>query len=162
VGAPGYGAATWRTEEDNVTDKLEDVWTTRDFPVLRDVTQRLDRGEHFIPFETIAESSGLEVEAVRLAMRALERRGLVEVRWNWGNGGHVQNVAGEAYLLTGLHPSADDAVTAFVEALRQAADRVDDPDEKSRLRRLADGALGITTDVLGAVLGAVTTKAMGM
>ena len=71
----------------------------------------------------------------------------------------IVEVSGEAYLLTGLHPNGDDAVSQLVSALRQAADEVADPEEKSRLRKLADGVGGVSRDVLSGVLTTVITAA---
>jgi hypothetical protein len=81
--------------------------------------------------------------------------GIAEEQFLWFVG-----LDGEAYFLTGLHPSGDDAVSNLVAALRQAADQVDDPAEKSRLQTLADQALHVSRDVLGGVLVAVMTGQM--
>lgn len=147
-----------------MTEPLPDVWTTRDYPVLREVAGRIDSGEHLVQLEQVATATGIDPDDVRLAARALDRRGLLEADKSIGGRGprYVHRLSGEAYLLTGLHPSGDDAVTAFVTALRQAADLVDDPAEKSRLRNLADGALGLSRDVLGGVLTDVATGAAGI
>jgi len=56
-----------------------------------------------------------------------------------------------------LHPDGDEAVSRLVSALRQAADQVDNPDEKRRLRNLADEVPGVGRNVLGGVLTAVLT-----
>jgi hypothetical protein len=143
-----------------MTGRLSDVWAERDFPVLVDVTGRVDSGERFFRATVIAESTGLDLETVGLALDALERRGLVRVKRNMGGiqSWHVDDVAGAAYLITGLHPSGDDAVSAFLDALRQAADLVDDPDERSRLKRLGDAALSVSQNVLGGVLVNLATK----
>lgn len=137
---------------------LPDVWATRDFPVLREVARRIDAGEHTPRVEEVAAATGLDVDEVVLAGQALTRRGLVTVM---GAMGHpvlrFSDVAGEAYLMTGLHPDGDDAITQLVSALRGAAEKVEDPAEKGRLRNLADGALGISRDVLTGVLTAVIT-----
>lgn len=142
-----------------MTEKLPDVWTTRDFPVLVEVARRIDAGDTTPRVEEVAAALAMPVEQVQLAGAALRRRGLVETL------GALQaevlrfkNLSGEAYLLTGLHPSGDDAVSALVDALRQAADQVEDPQEKSRLRTLADNALGVGRDVLGGVLVNLATK----
>ena len=156
-----YGATTDPTTEANVTDKLDDVWASRDFPVLVEVTRRIDSGEQFTRIATIADALGRPVDDVVLAANALERRGLVKVgRVMRASASHFDDVSAEAYFLTGLHPSGDDAVSALVQALRQAADLAPDPEEKSRLRALADGALGISRDVLGGVLVAVASRGM--
>lgn len=144
-----------------MTEPPTDVWTTRDYPVLRDVARSVDAGER-PSVEEVAASTGLDEKRVRLAGRALARRGLVEIV------GVAEepvlaftDVSGHAYLLTGLHPDGDDAVSKLVNALRQAADQVADPEEKSRLRKLAEQVGGVSRDVLTGVLTAVITAVGG-
>lgn len=62
-------------------------------------------------------------------------------------------------MLTGLHPNGDNAVTQLINALRQAAEYEVDPDERSRLRKLADNAGGVSRDVLANVLATVIAAA---
>lgn len=143
-----------------VVDKLEDVWTVRDFPVLVEVTRLTDRGGSMIDPDGIMRGTGIDTPDVIRALHALERRGLVKLLKGIGGNAIVVDVSGDAYFLTGLHPSGDDAVSALVEALRQAADLQADPAEKSRLRTLADSALGVSRDVLGGVLVNLATKGM--
>lgn len=145
-----------------MVDKLEDVWASRDFPVLVEVARRIDAGEKFLTAGTVAESLGVPVEQVKVAADALERRRLVVVDRGFGGRWEFKSLSGQAYLLTGLHPSADDDVDRFVEALRKAADQVDDPEEASGLRKLARSAGDVSTNVLGAVLAAVATRAAGL
>ena len=70
-------------------------------------------------------------------------------------------VSGAAYLITGLHPDGDDALSDLIAALRQAANEVGDEDERGRLRRAADGLAGIGRDVGAGVLTAVLTRYAG-
>lgn len=135
-----------------------DLWATRDLPVLEEVTWRIDQDEDTSP-ESIADAIGLEYEDVNRSLRALERRGLIEADHMLAGIVGVNTVAGEAYKLTGLHPDGDNAVSQLIDALRQAADQVDDPEEKSRLRTLADGVGGISRDVATNVLTAFLTAA---
>lgn len=141
-----------------MTEKLPDVWTSRDYPVLAAAAKRFDEGETSIRVETLATDTGLSVEDVKRAGSALSRRDLLTASGAWGDPiQRVSELSGEAYLLTGLHPDGDDAVTRLVDALRQAADQTNDPEEKSKLRRLADNAGGVSRDVLAAVLATVIT-----
>jgi len=132
---------------------LDDVWASRDRPVLVEVARRIDHGDSPPTIDDIAAALDMTPDDVARAGAALLRRGLIEVigvdqmpviRFT--------DISAEAYFLTGLHPSGDDAITSLVATLRQAADQVDDPDEKTRLRRLADGFLGISKTVAGGVL----------
>lgn len=143
-----------------MTDKpLDDVWASRDFPVLVEVTRRIDAGARAVMIDEVAETLGWEPAMVAKAGAALKRRHLIEAGGAWQSPvAYFTNVSEEAYLLTGLHPDGDDAITNLVSALRQAANQVDDPDEKTRLRRLADGFLGISKNVASGVLTAFITQ----
>jgi hypothetical protein len=143
-----------------VTEQLPDVWATRDYPVLREVVQRFDRGDDAVWGQDVAAALSMSPEDVARSGRALERRGLVEALSTLeAQAVLFRDVSGEAYLLTGLHPNGDNAVSQLVSALRQAADQVADPEEKSKLRKLADGAGGVSREVLAGVLTAVITAA---
>jgi hypothetical protein len=127
-----------------------------------EVTRRIDAGSDALRVADIAQAVGMTPDDVALAGAALKRRGLVTVL------GVAEmavlrftDVSAEAYFLTGLHPSGDDAVSNLVEAIRQAADQVDDPAEKSRLRTLADQALNVSREVLAGVMVAVMTRGIG-
>ena len=144
-----------------MTEKLDDVWVSRDFPVLVEVARRIDGGESTPSVEDVAAATGMPVEQVQLAGAALKRRGLVDAIGAWqASVLRFKDLSAEAYFLTGLHPSGDDAVSTLVDALRQAADATPDPQEKSRLRALADGALLVSREVLGGVLVNLATKGM--
>ena len=86
--------------------KLPDVWATRDYPVLVEDVRLIDGGQRSVDWTTIADNTGMPPEAVKAAFRALERRGLVRIgdRRMGDATGAIGDVAGEAYLLTGLHP----------------------------------------------------------
>lgn len=141
-------------------EKLEDVWRDRDYPVLREIARRLDESNQLVSSEFLVSATGLDEEQVSRAVRALSRRQLVRVQWFGGGNFFVNDVAGGVYTLTGLHPSGDDAVSRLVDGLRQAADQEPDEDERSRLRRAADGLLSVSRDVLSGVLVNMATKGM--
>lgn len=63
-----------------MTEKLDDVWAGRDFPVLIEVVRRIDGGAPMPSVVEISQALGVDVEQVKLAGAALSRRGLVEVR----------------------------------------------------------------------------------
>ncbi|SKC48745.1 hypothetical protein [Krasilnikoviella flava] len=144
-----------------MADKLEDVWTARDYPVLREIARRVDAGESTRPTE-VGGALGFTEDELARSVSALARTGYVVEMGGFSGHGWVHEVTPKAYVVTGLHPSADDAVDRFVEALNQAADQVDDEDDASALRKMARTALSVSTDVVGAVLGAVATRAAGM
>lgn len=146
-----------------MTDKLDDVWTTRDWPVLLEVARRIDQGEQFVSPQSVADATGLDLEQVGRASVALQRRGLVETLSSWAEqtDADFSGISGEAYLMTGLHPSGDDALSSLVDALRQAADLEQDPDEKTRLRIAADGLLNVSRGIATSVVTAWITKQVG-
>jgi len=145
-----------------MSEPLDDVWLTRDFPVLKEVTRRIDAGEGIAQSIDIANALGIENDKVVLAAKALDRRDLVALDQGYGGTVNFLDVSGEAYLITGLHPNGEDALTGLVEALQQAADQVDDPEERSRLRRAAEAVRGVSRDIMTGVPTAyLTTRIPG-
>lgn len=136
-----------------MTDHLDDVWISRDYPVLREGTRHIDAGDIHVHQNVIAEATGLDPDEVKRAAAALDRRGLVTLAADMGPV-RLAEVSGAAYLITGLHPDADDALSRLVQVLQQAAEQTGDEDERSRLRRAADGLLGVSRDVMTGVLTA--------
>lgn len=143
-----------------MTEPLDDVWINRDYPVLREVTTRIDAGEVHVHQNVIAEATGIEPDDVKRAAAALERRELVTLTKDTGPVRFAE-VSGAAYLMTGLHPDADDALSRLVQVLEQAAERTGDQEERSRLRRAADALLGVSRDVMTGVLTAYLSGLAG-
>ena len=158
-GWAGNTALPIRTDTTMNDKPLDDVWSSRDFPALVEVTRRIDEGARAVMVAEVAEVLDWPEDKAQQALGALRDRGLI-VPGKEGPGpvAYAVGVTSEAYFLTGLHPDGEDAVTSLVQALQQAAEHVDDPAEKSRLRALADSALGISRHVLGGVLTAVITR----
>lgn len=137
-----------------MSDPLPDVWTHRDYPVLRDATRRIDAGEEFPSSEAIAEALAMPHATVRLALRALERNGYITASEDGEEVVIVHDVARSAYLLTGLHPDADNALDALIQTLEQAASRTRDATERSKLKQVVASLLDLSRDVAGGVLTA--------
>jgi hypothetical protein len=146
--------AAGATIEDMPDGPLPDKWYTRDYPVLLEVARRIDSGEEYPAGEQVGEALGMTAADVRLAAHALARRDLVAINEDYGGGVTFEDVAGAAYLMTGLHPDTDDALSRLVVALQQAADQVSDEEERSRLRRAADGLLNVSREVMVGVMTA--------
>jgi hypothetical protein len=144
-----------------LTDKEDDVWTTRDFPVLREVVRRFDRGDNTVWGQDVAAALSMSPEDVARSARALRRRGLVEALIPLqGPAVQFSDVSGDAYLYTGLHPDGNDLTERLISALRQAADQVDDPKEKTRLQRAAKALGEVTKSVASGVITAAITGGM--
>jgi len=145
-----------------MTEPLPDLWTTRDYPVLREIVRRVDQGERKRSATDIAEALGMPIEQVRLAGAALGRRGLVDYQGSLGAAVRdFTNVSGQAYLITGLHPDGDDAISRLVSALRQAAEQTADEDERGRIRKAADYLSDVPRNVAAGVMTAFLTGSIG-
>lgn len=140
-------------------DKLDDVWTERDYPVLREAVRLIDEGR-YAPGEAIAQATGLSEDLVERSLAALERRGFLQTEGALSGLPDVTDVAGAAYLITGLHPDGEDALSRLIEGLQQAAEQAGDENERSRLRRAAEALGAVTRDVAAGVITAVLTTAV--
>lgn len=137
---------------------LQDVWYSRDFPVLIELTRRFDEGASQVRPDALTAALDMTEDEVQAALKALVRRRLIDALQTKSWGGpqpvvSISNVAGEAYVMTGLHPG-DDAVQALVDAFRQAADQTNDPAEKSRLQQIGDAVKDVSSEVTKSVLAA--------
>src|SRR5689334_9458740 len=128
-----------------VSDRLEDVWKSRDYPVLRESVRRIDAGATRLRTSELAQEIGMDAADVLNAAFALQRRGLLEVgSLGWGaDAAFITEVSGAAYLITGLHPDVDDQLSGLVELLQQAARQQSDEEERTRLRRAAEAVGGV-------------------
>lgn len=147
-----------------MVEKLEDVWFSRNLPVLLEVTRRIDRGEYSgLGVEPEDLLGGLDPkmfdrERVDPALDALERRGLILTK-QFGMVGYktVTQIDGSAYTATGLHPDGDDVVDRLGSALKQAADQSADEDEQSGLRKATRGLGEVSRGVAVGVISAALT-----
>lgn len=97
-----------------MTDKLDEVWTSRDCPVLREMTRRIDAGEGLVNTSDLAKALDMEERTIGLGLAALARRGLIGDLVEPMGAGYplgACEVSGAAYLITGLHPDGDDALS---------------------------------------------------
>lgn len=146
-----------------MTDQLNDVWANRDYPVLREITRQLDESSSPIHPSDLNASLGMSADVLQSALQALRRRGFIEVEAAESYGGGSQviaivDVAGAAYLVTGLHPDTDEQLSGLVQLLQQAAEQSPDEDERTRLRRAADAIGSVSRDVMVGVMTAYATK----
>ena len=146
-------------------DQLDDVWATRNYPLLCEITRRIDGGERSLTVKSIAAAIRMDEEEAYRGAAALERRGFITGRSPGGSDTpkvlRVIDVSASAYLITGLHPDGDDALSRLIAGLRGAADMHPDEDERGRLRRAADALGGVARDIGVQVVTAVITKQAG-
>lgn len=144
-----------------MTGSLPDRWASLDFPVLRRVAQlvEVEHADEVRP-ENIADDLGIGEDDALRSLIALHDAGYVE-------GLRADTMGGKYWIATGvtergrravgIWPSGE-GVDALIEALQQAAESTDDPEERSALRRAAAAVLGVGRDVMTDVMGAVLAK----
>ncbi|GGF49113.1 hypothetical protein [Ornithinimicrobium tianjinense] len=138
--------------------QLDDVWFDRDLPVLREVARRIDGGEPTPTVTSVAESLSMEVDVVQLAAKALERRGYVGTLGTAGRAVlRFKDLSGSAYLVTGLHPSGDDFRERLVSILEGLAERADNEDDASALRKTATQFGVLSRDALAGLAASMAT-----
>jgi hypothetical protein len=111
----------------------------------------------------VAGMTGLPLDDVAAAFYALEGDYVVQVLARMGNpadGLHVKQVTGDARRAVGQWPTADSLVTQLTEAFSAAADRESDPEQKTRLRKLAELLGGASRDIVVNVVNQVVNLKM--
>lgn len=145
-----------------MTRALEDVWGSRDFPVLCAVVQIIDAGDQPATTRQICEISGLDAATVDRSLRALGRTGYVTCHYKNSGVGSVTGVAARAYEATGLHSDPAEVAASLVRLLETAARQSTDPEERSKLLAVAAAAGNIGGQVLGNVISSLLTRMAGL
>jgi hypothetical protein len=141
-----------------MTEQLDDVWHSRDLPVLREVCRTNQQQRGPVDLEPISETLGIGYEQVTAAALNLERDGLVELLYGFGAGvTHVKDVTGQALREVGLWPSPDTALDRMIAALQEIAANTDDEDTRSRARKILEGFAGAGRQIGVAVTAAALT-----
>lgn len=153
--------------EPDVTDKLDDTWTSRDFPVLVAAARLLEQGQTFIRADDVCIAAGLTPEDATRAIEALIPAYLEWVPPEGAQSGIRRVLFTGRHRLTergrravGLWPSGE-SVDALVDALHQAEATTSDPEEKSAIRRAAGAVLSVGRDVMTDVMAAVIARQIG-
>ena len=143
-----------------MSDHLDDTWTHRDFPVLREVVRLFDLSEPDAPVwaEAVADATGLTLQDVSRAGLALEADELVTVD------GYAERpvqrflrVSGAARRLAGIWPTPESALDRMITALEAIAEHTDDEDTRTRARKILDGMTGAGRHIGLAAATAVVT-----
>jgi hypothetical protein len=147
------------------TQPLPDRWSTRDLPVLLETARVFDAGADVIQSHTVAAAMNVQESEIQKAWHALAPTYLHANDFDPGIAGPPDLIATglteRGRRAAGLWPSGE-AADALVEALRQAEELVDDPEEKSLIRR-AGGAIGsVSRDVMVDIMGAVIARQSGI
>jgi hypothetical protein len=146
-----------------MTDRLDDVWTTRDRPVLVEVVRRFDQNHPRQPVSTadIAHATDLSAEDVSRAGRNLELAGLVRIDDRGGRVANFMGISAEALRIAGLWPDAGDAFDRLIWALEQRISEAP-PEEKTKLAKVRDAIVGVGRDVGVEVIGAAVSGRIPM
>lgn len=148
-----------------MTQKLDDRWANRDLPVLVSVAKAVDANPgHVLRAAAVAGDTGLPSDAVLSSLIALQDTYIV--------GKPIATMGGMVDFLTsgitergrraaGLWPDGE-SVDALVDALRQAEEATDDPEEKNLIRRAAGAVGSISKSVMTDVLAAYVRQQTGL
>jgi hypothetical protein len=137
-----------------VSDPLDDVWFTRDLPVLRAIARLVDSPAHGgAPYlGQVVPASGLPKAEVTAAARALVSVGYVEALTNVaGDVVRFTGISPEARRLAGLWPTPQGEWERLREQLAARAAHAPTEVERGRWQAMADAA-GAIGDTDGALL----------
>ena len=128
---------------------LDDVWFTRDLPVLRAIARLVDGPEHGgAPYlGQVVPASGLPKPDVVAAARALVAAGYVEALTNYsGEIVRFTGISDEARRLVGLWPTPQGEWERLLEQLAIRAEKAPTDVERQRWRVLSDAARALGDD----------------
>lgn len=144
---------------------LPDRWANRDFPVLVETARLLDAGEMPVAVADIQGRLGdLEEDQIIAALKALLHGYIVgeAIEMMGGTGDvFVRDLTERGRRTVGLWPSSE-SVDALVEALKQAEELTDDPDEKTMIRRAAGAVGSVSREIMVDVVAAVVARQSGL
>jgi hypothetical protein len=139
------------------------TWEDRDLPVLRAIVELSDEGEEHIDPEQIGERLGVDVDRVKLALFALaaEQPSFFSysdlTTYGGRDIGFINTPTGHARRTVGAWPKPEDRVDQLVQALRVAAEKEPDAEEKGALRKAASYAGGVGRDLMVDIMAKVIT-----
>jgi hypothetical protein len=138
---------------------MEDTWASRDLPVLEAAVSQVDK---LLPLNKtpeaidITETTGLPIPVVITALNALDgeyvvlRRSLEPAGWD------ITAVTPHARRAVGQWPTGESLVQRLAAGISQAAEHVQDPEQKRRLltvaRELGGAAKTIAINVASEIL----------
>ena len=128
---------------------LDDVWFTRDLPVLRAIARLVDQPEHGgSPYMgQVVPASGLPKPEVQAAARALRDAGYVDVlTTHSGDIVRFTGISAEARRLAGLWPTPQSEWERLLEQLTARARNAPTDVERRRWQAMADAARALGPD----------------
>jgi hypothetical protein len=142
-----------------------DRWHTRDRPVLLEIAKRLDEGATSVDSHQVAKALSLDdLETARVCDDLADEYIVGTPSRAAGYGTIVfvtRRLTSRGRREVGLWPSGEN-VEVLLDALRQAEELTEDPEEKGLIRRAA-GALGmVSRDIMVDVMAAVIARQTGL
>jgi hypothetical protein len=129
---------------------LDDVWFTRDLPVLRAIARLVDGSEHGnSPYllGSVVPASGLPKAQVVASAQALAAAGYIEPLTNHnGDIVRITAISAEARRLAGLWPTPQGEWDRLLEQLTARAGQARTDVERQRWRAFADAAAAVGPD----------------
>lgn len=146
-------------------EKLPDVWSTRDYPVLLAVGRLTAESTRPITTQQVASEADIELPAVIKAVEVLADRYLLA--------SDISTYDGPNYLVSGLTddgrrevgqwPSDEAAADRILEAITTLLERDDTPEQtKNWLIKTRDSLAGMGRDVLTQLAGAALRGPLGL
>ena len=149
-----------------MTQKLNNRWATRDLPVLLSIAKAIDANPgQALLVEAVTDETGLERDAVISALIALNGLYIIGESMAMFSGGIAEfitrGITERGRRAAGLWPDGD-TVDSLLDALRQAEEATDDPEEKNLIRRAASAVGSISKSVMTDVLAAYVRQQTGL
>lgn len=140
---------------------LDDVWTSRDFPVLLEAARLIEAGASYVFEQPLAAATGLDRDQVIRAIVTLQRGGYVEARLNRGDdrvtSATIVDISPQGMREVGLWPSPETGAERLLAALDTLVEQAPNEAERSRWRKIRDGVAGAGRDVLISIAATVIT-----
>jgi hypothetical protein len=144
---------------------VEETWVSRDLPVLRAIVEAFDDPDRYrMSLDEIENASGFSEDDVHRALRALHEASSPFIKAsmvsNLSYPIMVHGVTERARVVAGQWPKPEDLVDALARAFEDAAQTAD-PDERSRLQRIAGELRGAAREIAIRVLTAWSSQQIG-
>jgi hypothetical protein len=116
---------------------MEDIWTTRDLPVLEAAVRLLEEQGDRISVKDLADATGLDNEMVNKSLIALEGEYIDEVtkldRFGSPHFLYVRHVTAAARRAVGQWPTGESLIDQLAAGIARAAEKEADPEQRRRL-----------------------------
>lgn len=145
-----------------MTDRLADIYFSRDFPVLAEIGRWETQGRpgRALDGVAIAQRLGLDREQIIQAVGRLYHAGLidaVDISTHGGEGYIVKHLTGAGLQESGLWPKPAELSAALEEALKreiQSSER-SDPERSQKLKIVLETIKDVGPQVIGRIVEAI-------